>query len=77
MISSGDVSARTKTTFSPFWCLLSASSAVNANLPVPAPGPAAKPVAIGVAASNSFFSKVGNNNLSNETGQFLILLHLL
>ena len=34
---------RTKTTFSPALCLLSASSAVKANLPVPAPGPAGLP----------------------------------
>ena len=65
-ISSGEVSARTKTTFSPLACLASASSAVNASLPVPAPGPAAKPVAIGVAFFNSFLSNSGNNNLSKD-----------
>ena len=64
-MSSGEVSARTKTTFSPLLCLTSASSAVNANLPVPAPGPAAKPSAIGVALANSSLSNPGRSNLSN------------
>ena len=39
---------------------------MKANLPVPAPGPAGKPEAIGVALSNSDLTKLGNNNLSND-----------
>ena len=70
-ISSGEVSARTKITFSPFECLSSASLAENANLPVPAPGPAGNPLVIGLCFAKSSLSKFGSNNLSNETGSIL------
>ena len=39
---------------------------MKANLPVPAPGPAGKPLAIGVALSKEALTKLGNNNLSND-----------
>ena len=70
-MSSGEVSARTKTTFSPCACLASASSAVKASLPVPAPGPAARPLAIGFAFFNSFLSNSGSNNLSKVVASIL------
>ena len=71
--SSGEVSALTRTTFSPAACLLSASSAVKAIAPVPAPGPAGLPLAINLslALAKSSLSKLGNNNLSKETGSIL------
>ena len=69
--SSGEVSSRTRITFSPASFLALASSAVKANLPVPAPGDAGLPVATGVCAFNSFASNVGNNKSFNDFGSTL------
>src|SRR5206468_1195562 len=44
--SSGDVSIRASTTFSPFSARITASSALNTTRPHAAPGPAAKPLPI-------------------------------
>ena len=58
MISSGDVSSLTKTTFSPLPPIpcTAASSAVNTTLPQAAPGDAPKPFPAGVAAFNALAS---------------------
>jgi len=50
VMSSGDVSRRTRKTFSPFSCQATASSAVNTTLPQAAPGEAPRPLPIGAAA---------------------------
>jgi hypothetical protein len=44
---------------------------VKANLPVPAPGPAAKPLAIGLALANSSLSNPGSKSLSNVKASIL------
>ena len=55
-MSSGDVSRRTSTTFSPLAAHSSASSAVNTTLPQAAPGEAPSPLPRGVAAFNALAS---------------------
>ena len=55
-ISSGDVSKRTKITFSPLFAQSFASSAVKTIRPHAAPGEAARPFPIGVAAFSAFAS---------------------
>ena len=59
VISSGDVSRRTRTTFSPLSVHSTASSAVNTILPQAAPGEAPSAFAIGVAAFNAAASNCG------------------
>ena len=59
VISSGDVSRRTRTTFSPLAAHVSASSAVNTILPQAAPGEAPSPLPIGVAALRAAASNCG------------------
>ena len=62
-ISSGDVSSLAKIrSFSPALCILMTSSAVKHNLPVAAPGDAARPVAITLAAFRLSSSKFGCSN---------------
>ena len=59
MISSGDVSRRTRTTFSPLAAQATASSAVNTTLPQAAPGDAPSAFATGSAAFNAAASNCG------------------
>ena len=56
VISSGDVSRRTRTTFSPLSAHSTASSAVNTTLPQAAPGEAPSPLPRGVAAFSALSS---------------------
>ena len=49
-ISSGDVSRRTRITFSPFDAHFTASSALNTTFPQAAPGDAPRPFPMGVSA---------------------------
>ena len=58
-MSSGDVSRRTRITFSPLAAHSTASSAVNTTLPQAAPGDAPSAFAIGVAAFNAAASNCG------------------
>ena len=58
-MSSGDVSRRTKTTFSPLAFHSTASSAVNTTLPQAAPGEAPSPLPAGVAALRAAASNCG------------------
>ena len=53
-MSSGEVSRRTRTTFSPFSAHATASSAVNTILPQAAPGDAPRPLPTGAAALSAF-----------------------
>ena len=73
VISSGDVSSLTNTTFSPFppipW--IAASSAVNTTLPQAAPGDAPKPFPAGVAFFNASTSNCGCNNVSKFLGSII------
>ena len=71
MISSGDVSRRTSTTFSPLAAHSTASSAVNTTLPQAAPGDAPRPFPSGVAAFNAFASNCGCNNVSKLRGSII------
>ena len=57
--SSGEVSTRTSTTFSPRWAISTASSALNTILPLAAPGPAGKPLPISFAPFALSRSKMG------------------
>ena len=66
MISSGEVSRRTNTTFSPFAAQAFASSAVNTILPHAAPGDAGNAFPIGLAAFNAFASKVYEEAAKNQ-----------
>ena len=59
VMSSGDVSRRTSTTFSPRAAHSTASSAVNTTLPQAAPGEAPSALATGVAAFNAAASNCG------------------
>ena len=59
VISSGDVSRRTRTTFSPLSFHSTASSAVNTTLPQAAPGEAPSPLPAGVAALRDAASNCG------------------
>ena len=56
MISSGEVSRRTRTTFLPFLAQTLASSAENTIWPHAAPGDAGNALAIGVACFNALAS---------------------
>ena len=70
-MSSGDVSRRTSTTFSPLSAHASASSAVNTTLPQAAPGDAPSALAIGVAAFSAAASNCGCNNVSRLRGSII------
>ena len=59
-MSSGQVSIRTKITFSPASPLWAASSVSNTILPTAAPGDAFTPEEIFLASANAFVSKHGN-----------------
>ena len=59
VISSGEVSSRTRTTFSPLAFHASASSAENTILPQAAPGDAPSPLPAGVAALSAAASNCG------------------
>ena len=59
VISSGDVSSLTRTTFSPLAFHSSASSAENTILPHAAPGDAPRPLPAGVAALSAAASNCG------------------
>ena len=71
VISSGEVSRRTNTTFSPLAFQASASSAVNTTLPQAAPGDAPRPFPSGVAAFNAAASNCGCNNVSKLRGSII------
>jgi len=71
VISSGDVSRRTSTTFSPLAFQVSASSAVNTILPQAAPGDAPSALATGVAALRAAASNCGCNNVSKFLGSII------
>ena len=71
VISSGEVSRRTRTTFSPLAAHSTASSAVKTILPQAAPGAAPNAFAIGVAAFNAFWSKVGCSKESRLRGSIM------
>ena len=68
VISSGDVSRRTRTTFSPLSAHSTASSAVNTILPHAAPGEAPRPFPRGVAAFRAFASNCGCSSVSRLRG---------
>ena len=57
--SSGLVSTRTSTTFSPRWAISTASSALNTILPLAAPGPAGRPLPMTFAPLADARSKIG------------------
>ena len=71
VISSGDVSRRTRTTFSPLSAHSTASSAVNTTLPQAAPGDAPRPLPIGVAAFSAAASNCGWSNVSRLRGSII------
>ena len=71
VISSGDVSRRTRTTFSPLAAQFSASSAENTILPQAAPGEAPSPLPIGVAAFNAAESNCGWSSVSRFLGSII------
>ena len=71
VISSGDVSRRTRTTFSPLSAHFSASSAVNTTLPQAAPGEAPSPLPIGVAALSAAASNCGWRSVSRLRGSII------
>ena len=71
VISSGEVSRRTKTTFSPFSFQATASSAVNTTLPQAAPGEAPKPLPAGVAAFKAAASNCGCKSVSRLRGSII------
>ena len=71
VISSGDVSRRTRTTFSPLAAHSTASSAVNTILPQAAPGEAPRPLPIGVAALSAFASNWGWRSVSRLRGSII------
>ena len=70
-ISSGDVSRRTSTTFSPRAAHAFASSAVNTTLPHAAPGAAARAFAMGSAFFNASASNCGCNRESRFLGSII------
>ena len=71
VISSGDVSRRTNTTFSPRAFHSTASSAVNTILPHAAPGDAPSALAIGVAAFKAAASNCGWRSVSKLRGSIM------
>ena len=70
-ISSGDVSSLTRIVSSPLFFASEISFASKYIFPVPAPGDAAKPVAIAFAFFKSSISKLGCNNCSSCLGSTL------
>ena len=71
VISSGDVSRRTNTTFSPLSFQLSASSAENTILPQAAPGEAPSPFPTGTAAFIASASNCGCRRVSRFRGSIM------
>ena len=71
VMSSGEVSRRTKTTFSPLPAQFSASSAEKTILPHAAPGDAPSPFPTGVAAFNAAASNCGCNKVSRLRGSIM------
>ena len=71
VISSGDVSRRTRTTFSPLAAHSTASSAVNTILPQAAPGDAPSALASGVAAFSAAASNCGWSRESRLRGSII------
>ena len=71
VMSSGDVSRRTSTTFSPLSAHSTASSAVNTILPQAAPGEAPRPLPIGVAAFRAAASNCGWRRVSRLRGSII------
>ncbi len=70
-MSSGEVSRRTITTFSPRAAHCVASSAENTILPAAAPGDAGSARAIGVAALSAAWSNCGCSSASSERGSII------
>ena len=71
VMSSGEVSRRTRITFSPFAFQVSASSAVNTTLPQAAPGEAPRPLPIGVATFRALASNCGCSRVSRFLGSII------
>ena len=71
VISSGEVSSRTRTTFSPLAFHASASSAENTILPQAAPGDAPSPLPAGVAAFSAAASNCGWRSVSRLRGSIM------
>ena len=71
VISSGDVSRRTSTTFSPLAAHSTASSALKTTLPQAAPGDAPRPFPIGAAALSDFASNCGCRRVSRLRGSIM------
>ena len=71
VMSSGDVSRRTRITFSPLAAHSTASSAVNTILPQAAPGDAPSAFAIGVAAFSAAASNCGWRSVSRFLGSII------
>ena len=67
-ISSGLVSSRTKIAFCPTSCIFKASAELNTITPLAPPGPAGRPLAIGLAAASALGSMAGSNNSPNCAG---------
>src|SRR5437867_1722480 len=65
--SSGEVSTRASTTFSPFFERATASSALKTTWPDAAPGPAAKPLPIFFASLADCRSKIGASRCASES----------
>ena len=71
VMSSGEVSRRTRTTFSPRLFQISASSAVKTALPQAAPGEAPRPRPMGVAAFRAAASNWGCSRVSRFLGSIM------
>ena len=71
VISSGEVSRRTKTTFSPRSAHATASSAENTTLPQAAPGDAPSPLPAGVAFLSAVTSNWGWRSVSRLRGSIM------